>query len=206
MRLKRYEYGGIIITLFPTAFDVPPRLCEGGFQIDVQGDYRDQDSFSARLLPNNEILLLMPSISSKWLDSISYAQITANCDTGELGHSQAMNAHTIMRSTYLKEGNEALLIRAVVFSFPDHFPVSNEVFSSAAFLKTDPRSKMIMHPCNTSYNHKGWDVHETFFRAYWRFNKQINEPLLTTVAQNHNAESLNKLNEDFQRMMHLSSR
>ena len=167
----------------------------------MQGDYRDVSLFSAQLLPNNEILVLQPSISAKWLDEQSYSQMIQHANQLDVGYSQVINAQTIMRSMYLRNGNEHMRVRTMVFRFPDDYQVSNEIFSTDAFINADPRSKLYMWPCNIVYMHSGLPVSESFFHADWRFNKRMTAPQLTSVTRNHQDVSVSDLELSFQRSM-----
>lgn len=94
---------------------------------------------------------------------------------------------------YTRNGYEHMRIRAVVFRFPDDYRVSNEIFSPEAFIGTDPRSKMIMRPCTISYTFEGFPVSNSYFRGFWRFNKIMTDPLITSATRSHHEESLNDL-------------
>lgn len=93
----------LFITLCPTPLEYHPRLCDSAFQIQVEGDYRDVDRFSAHLLPSsNEVIVLLPSIPAKWFDARTYAQMIpspsiTSSGVEDFGHTQFLNSESIMR-------------------------------------------------------------------------------------------------------------
>ena len=200
LRLTRNEYGGILVTLFARPFDHNHRLIDSAFQISAEGDYRDLHLYSAQLLDSNEVLVLLPSLSQKWFNEQNYSQLNEYCTTSAPAHEEAMISQHIMRTTYMKNGNEHLRTRAIVFTVPEDYKLSNEVFSPEAFNRIDPRSKMYTCPCEVSYRHESIQVQEKFFRAMWRFNKHTNSPLVTTIGPSHQDASLNDLNNACKRM------
>lgn len=120
--------------------------------------------------------------------------------TDDVAYSEIMASQLFMQTTYAKNGNEHLLVRAIVFTFPEDYEVSNEVFSSQAFRGLDPRSCMFVCPCDVTYLNGVEHIHEQYFRAIWRFNKHMKDALITTTAPNHQQVSLNNLNLSFSRM------
>lgn len=126
--------------------------------------------------------------------------MTANYDTTQTAHEEALASEQIMRAEYKKHGNEHLLVRAVVFTLPADYVASNEVFSPLAFAGIDRRSKMISFPCEVAYPYHGHEVTVSFFRALWRFNQEMVNPLTTITRPSHQDESLNALNAAFLRM------
>jgi hypothetical protein len=199
---NRYEYGGIIITHYGE-FEHNNRMCDGGIQINIEGDYRDANMCNARLLRTNEVMIQLPSLSHKWLNHENYDKMDVHLDFPSAKMKEhIMHSQNLMRSAYVKDGNEHLLIRAVVISFDDNFTLSNEVFSPDCINGFDVRTKMNLCPVEITYPHNEQNVTNGFFRACWRFNQIIKNPRTTTVGPNQHDKSLFELNAKFQSMNH----
>lgn len=178
------------------------RIVESAFQITVEGEYIDQSYFMLRLLPSNEVLVQLPSVSNTFLDNNCYQQICSGWNVlhaGDAWQSHFATSQDVMRSAFTASGNEHLKVRVIILSFPDDYKVSNELFSAATFRGFDPRTKVYLYPCTVQYVHENTVAKHEFFRLAWRYNKSMDNPRTTNVGPSHIDTAFNALNKAFGR-------
>jgi hypothetical protein len=196
---QNFVYGGLVINEVKEVH-INGRICESAFQISVESEYIDQALYKSQLLPTNEVLVQLPSVSATFLDNACYHQIMSGwniLNAGDAWQPHFATSQDVMRSALTSCDCDHLKVRVVVLTFPDDYRVSNEIFSYSTHLGHDTRATVYVSPCTVQYLHGNKTMKHDYFRLCWRYNKSMDRPRTTNVGIGTIEAAFNSLNSYF---------
>lgn len=189
IKLHRYSYGGIDVSLFGEKYEHLEMLYDG-IEISALGDARDvpDQFFDAKLITRNAILVKTPSTSRGFFEN--YGQISVSFDKSHPSYKAVKLGHDLGRADQSNDIN--LRVRFVLLKFPVFYQLGNEIFSKDA---TDASSVANYTFSAYSYTHNSVRLLGGNIRASWLFHKHTMNPLRKTIKPKQVDQSLEKMNK-----------